>query len=145
EIGRGGERHHRRQGALRAAETQRREAYEEDSEKAAKHRIEPGRDLGFAEGLEGGGARPVLERRLLEVLGAVEARRHPVARGGHLARDLRVAALVGVGERAIGVVDVDRDRGDAEEQQRDASRAVSHASRRTTTAPEPPCTWRGST
>src|SRR5207244_12660118 len=59
--------------------------------------------------LEGRGARPVLQRRLLEILDAVQPRRDPVAARGHLARDLRVAALVGIGERALEIVDARRE------------------------------------
>ena len=55
----------------------------------------------LAEQLEGGGGRPVLQRRLLEVLDAVQARRQPVAGGDHLARDFGVAALVGFDQLAI--------------------------------------------
>src|SRR6266850_3378354 len=49
--------------------------------------------------LEERGGGPVLQRRLLEVLEAVQARRDPVAARHHLARDLGVAALVGLVER----------------------------------------------
>src|SRR6185437_334533 len=42
---------------------------------------------------------PVLQRRLLEVLHPIEPRGHPIAAAQHLARDLAVAALVGVEQR----------------------------------------------
>ena len=42
----------------------------------------------------GGGRQPVLDRRLLEVLEVVQARRHPVAGRRHLARNLGVTSLV---------------------------------------------------
>src|SRR6185312_4706404 len=42
---------------------------------------------------------PVLQRRLLEVLHPIEPRGHPIAADQHLARDLAVAALVGVEQR----------------------------------------------
>ena len=48
------------------------------------------------ERLEARRRQPVLQRRLLEVLEAVEPRRHPVAADRHLARDLGVAAFVGM-------------------------------------------------
>ena len=45
--------------------------------------------------------QPVHQGRLLEVLDAVEARRHPIAGRRHLARDLGVARFVGFVERTV--------------------------------------------
>jgi len=45
------------------------------------------------------GRRPVLQRRLLEVLQVIEPRRDPVTAREHLARDLGVTALVGIEQR----------------------------------------------
>src|SRR5260370_1186558 len=67
------------------------------------------------------GAEKEVERRLLEVLDAVERRRDEVAGAGHLARDLGVAAVVGLVER------MDRDPAEEEERgergRQDESRA----------------------
>ena len=46
------------------------------------------------------GRRPVLQRRLFEVLQAIEPWSDPVTAREHLARDLGVTALVGIEERA---------------------------------------------
>src|SRR5439155_25589063 len=64
------------------------------------HVPQPRAPLREAECLVRHGRRPVLQRRLLEVLQAVEMRRDPVTAREHLARDLGVAALVGIEERA---------------------------------------------
>ena len=68
------------------------------------------------EDLERGRGGPVLQRRLLEVLQAVQARRQPVAARHHLARDLGVAAFVGVEQIALPEVG---EPGDAEDEQED--------------------------
>jgi hypothetical protein len=73
---------------------------------------QPRRPFVHAEDPIGGGRQPVLKRRLLEVLEAVEARRHPVAGGRHLAGDLGIATLVGMHEapRIEGGEPEDRER-----------------------------------
>ena len=57
------------------------------------------RPLARTEAFQAGGDRPVHERRLLEIRDPVQPRGRPVAACNHLPRDLRVPALVGIGER----------------------------------------------
>src|SRR5205085_353256 len=71
------------------------------------------------------GRRPVLQRRLLEVPEAVQARRQPVAARHHLARDLAIAALVRLVERPDGERAEPQDR----EQDPEARRARRHSKR----------------
>ena len=89
-------------------------------EKAGDGGRQPRGPFVHAERVEGRGAEPVLQRRLLEVLEAVQARREPVAADGHLARDLGVAPLVGV----LQVARVER------REPRDERRRVPAATRR---------------
>ena len=59
-----------------------------------QRRHEPGRRLVHAEHRVAEHDEPVEQRRLVEVRLALEVRHDPVAASEHLARDLRVAALV---------------------------------------------------
>ncbi len=54
------------------------------------------------EGLVGSGNQPIHERRFFQVGNAVEARRDPVARGKHVARDLRLHGVHVVHQRRRG-------------------------------------------
>src|SRR5205814_6708056 len=73
---------------------------EQDAGESGERRPKPRSPVVHAEQLEETRGGPVLQRRLLEVLEAVEARRDPVAGGDHLARNLRVARFVRLVERA---------------------------------------------
>ncbi|OMP13433.1 hypothetical protein COLO4_01699 [Corchorus olitorius] len=91
---RGQNRRARRRRAPAAIDGQR-PCRHQDAAQAEQHRPQacpPGVD---AECLERGGGRPVLQRRLFEIFEIVQTRRHPVAGGHHLARDLRIAAFIG--------------------------------------------------
>src|SRR6266850_1675155 len=83
----------------RAEKTPSCKKHHENSRKAGERSPQPCRPVRDFEQREERGGGPVLQRRLLEVLEAVQARRDPVAARHHLARDLGVAALVGVVER----------------------------------------------
>src|SRR5262249_49800998 len=76
----------------------------------------------LAEGAERGGGRPVLQGRLLEVLVAVDARGQPVAGRDHLARDLGVAAFVGLGEMPVAQVAEPGEREEGEDREEAAPR-----------------------
>src|SRR5438105_15533788 len=54
-----------------------------------------------AERLIASGGEPVLQRGLLEILDTVEPRRHPVAGRRHLARNLGIAAFIGVDQSPV--------------------------------------------
>ena len=62
----------------------------------------------------GRGSGPVLQRRLLEILEVVEPRRDPIAACRHLARNFRIASLVGPDQHPI-VEDPEPDRGEDEQ------------------------------
>ena len=85
-----------RDAAQRVPGTSDRQYGQESRERRPQSR----RPFVHAEVLERGSRQPVLDRRFLEVLEPVQARRHPVARRGHLARNLGVTPFVGVREEA---------------------------------------------
>jgi hypothetical protein len=89
--------HHDRQqrGALIVQPASQREG-QHQAKQAAHCRPQAHRPGVLAEQLECGGRGPVSERRLLEIFDRVEPRRDPIAAGDHLARDLGVAAFVGI-------------------------------------------------
>ncbi len=95
-IERAGERDRGERAERGAAQGHAGRADRDDRQQARDRRPEPRRPFVHAERAEGGGRHPVLERRLLEILEAVQARRHPVAAKRHFARDLTVAAFVRV-------------------------------------------------
>ncbi len=92
------------------------EADGDDGEKARQRGRQARRPFVDAERIERGGAHPVLQRRLLEVLQVVQPRRHPVAARRHLAGDLAVAALVRMLEAPRVERGEPRDRRDEREQ-----------------------------
>ena len=89
---------------LRPEQARGGERREQHAEKAGQRGPQARAPGALPEGLERGRGRPVLQRRLLEVLEPVQARGEPVAAGDHLARDLGVAALVGVEQVALAEI-----------------------------------------
>ena len=67
--------------------------------KREQHRGRAHRPLARAEQFQATGHDPVHQRWFLEIVHAVEPRGDPVAARHHLARNLRVAPLVGIGQR----------------------------------------------
>ncbi len=88
----------------RAEQAPSRPEDHEHAQKPGHARREARRPLIVAERGERGRGDPILQGRLLEVLVAVQARREPVAACDHLARNLRVAALVGLDQVPIAEI-----------------------------------------
>ncbi len=107
-----------------AAQCVARGSDREDTEESGKRGPQARGPLVYAEGSKGGGRQPVLEGRLLEILEGVEAWRHPVARRGHLARDLGIATLVRMHEMPR------REGGEPKHRQRDEQRPEGRGGRR---------------
>ena len=78
-----------------------REAHDQHAGEAGQRGPQSRRPLARAERHVGGRGGPVLQRRLLEVLQAVQAWGQPVAGRDHLARDLGIAAFVRLDQFAV--------------------------------------------
>ena len=79
-------------------------------------RPQPGSPFTFAESLVSGGSHPVLKRRLLEILDAIEARRVPVSGDRHFTRNFRVTSFVRTHQ--VAIVEVAEPRDTKQDQQR---------------------------
>jgi hypothetical protein len=73
---------------------------EHQAEQPETGRPQPGNPRLGAEDAVSDGCRPILQRRLFEIRNAIEVRSHPVAGREHLACNLRVPRLVGLGQGA---------------------------------------------
>src|SRR6266480_4817566 len=98
--------------------------HQEKSGEPGERRPQPGGPILDFKYLEERGGGPVLQRWLLEVLEAVQARRDPVAARQYLARDLGVAALVGLVKRPHAERAEPRDR---EQRKHEPHAALRHA------------------
>ena len=74
---------------------------EQDAQESRQRRPQSGSPMMNTECVVGSGGDPVLQRRLFEVLDAIQSRGHPVPGYGHLAGDLGVAAFVGMHQPAV--------------------------------------------
>ena len=90
----------RHQSLVRAPPSPPEDCRDDHEDEAGQRGPQPRRPLVGREDPEGERREPVLERRLLEVLEPVEARRDVVAAREHFARDLGVARFVRPEERA---------------------------------------------
>jgi hypothetical protein len=83
-----------------AGDLSRRDVRERYRQQRKRQAVDPRAPLVDAEDRVRNRRRPVLERRFLEVDEPVQVRRDPVARDEHFARDLGIAALVGLEPRS---------------------------------------------
>ncbi len=100
-INAAGENRRRAPGGAPVKEPHRRPGGHEHAQEAGERNPQPRAPVVFAKQCIGRRRGPVLQNRLLEVFDAIEPRRHPVAAGEHLARDLGVAPLVGLEQVAV--------------------------------------------